>query len=394
LNTVERITSIPTIDGMIQFRISQWILLGFFLCLPAVPAAAVEFVVVGPRAAGMGGAGVAVTTDAYATYWNPAGLAMSKSLDVRIQGTTQVTDRLGIAKALDDLNDFNTNDTSAANQASAQNIANEINRAGATISALGSAGLYVKGHFGEHAFGFNVSDVATSGAFVSTPLQVTTSGGQTNISGQMALRGLEARQVAFSYAYAFADKRFSVGVTGKVIQGAAYNTTTTLQGGVDPNLLDNFGKADISTSYGIDLGAMYRPSSWLKFGVVAKDINQPTFNAPGGLEYKLTPQVRGGMAVNPWSTMTISADMDITSNQTLIPGLKSQVLSLGMEQTVLSEFLSFRVGTYKNVQDAGSIFTPTAGIGMRMYAFRLDLGGGYDFNEGGAIASGALALTF
>jgi len=379
---------------MIQLRTTQWILIGVFACLPAVPAAAVEFVIVGPRAAGMGGAGVAVTTDAYATYWNPAGLAMSNSLDVRIQGTTQATDRLGIAKALDDLNDFNINDTSAANQASAQNIANEINRAGATISATGAAGLYVKGHFGEHAFGFNVSDVATSGAFVVTPLQVTTSGGQTNISGQMALRGLEARQAAFSYAYAFADKRFSVGVTGKVIQGATYNTTTTLQGGVDPNLLDNFGKADISTSYGIDLGAMYRPSSWLKFGVVAKDINQPTFDAPGGLQYKLTPQVRGGMAVNPWSTMTISADMDITSNQTLVPGLKSQVLSLGMEQTILSEFLSFRVGTYKNVQDAGSIFTPTAGIGMRMYAFRLDLGGGYDFNEGGAIASGALALTF
>jgi hypothetical protein len=92
--------------------------------------------------------------------------------------------------------------------------------------------------------------------------------------------------------------------------------------------------------------------------------------------------------------MTIAADMDITSNQTLVPDLKSQVLSLGMEQTILSEFLSFRVGTYKNVQDAGSIFTPTAGIGMRMYAFRLDLGGGYDFNEGGAIASGGLALTF
>jgi hypothetical protein len=210
----------------------------------------------------------------------------------------------------------------------------------------------------------------------------------------MALRGLEARQLAFSYAYAFADKRFSVGATGKVIQGAAYNTTTNLQGGVDPNLLDNFGKAEISTSYGIDLGAMYRPSSWLKFGVVAKDINQPTFDAPGGLQYKLTSQVRGGVAVNPWSTMTITADMDITSNQTLVPGLKSQVLSLGMEQTILSEFLSLRAGTYKNVQDAGSIFTPTAGIGMRIYSFRLDLAGGYDFNKGGAIASGALAWIF
>ena len=377
-----------------QRRISIWILICFFLPLMATPAMAVEFAIVGSRAAGMGGAGVAVTTDAYATYWNPAGLAMVKSMDIRIQGTGQVTDRVGIFNALDDLNDFNPNDTSSANQAKAQNIANEINQPGATISAVGAAGLYVKGHFGEHAFGFNVSDVATAGAFVNTPLQVTTSGGQTNIAGQMALRGLEARQAAFSYAYAFADKRFSVGVTGKIIQGAAYNNTTNLQGGLDPNLQDNFGKAEISTSYGIDLGAMYRPSSWLKFGVVAKDINQPTFDAPGGLQYKLTPQVRGGVAVNPWSTMTITADMDITSNQTLVPGLKSQVLSLGMEQTILSEFLSFRVGTYKNVQDAGSIFTPTAGLGLRVYSFRLDVAGGYDFDDGGALASGAIAWIF
>lgn len=378
---------------MMQPRASIRILICLLLSLVATPAVAVEFAVVGPRAAGMGGAGVAVTTDAYATYWNPAGLAMVKSMDIRIQGTVQVTGREGIVKALDALKDFNPDDTSAANQTKAQSIANQINRPGATISGLGAGGLYFKGHFGEHAFGFNVSDVATSGAFLTSPVQVTT-GAQVNLAGQMALRGLEARQLAFSYAYAFADKRFSVGVTGKVIQGAAYNTTTNLQGGVDPNLSDNFGKAAISTSYGIDLGAMYRPSSWLKFGVVAKDINQPTFDAPGGLQYKLTSQVRGGVAVNPWSTMTITADMDITSNQTLVPGLKSQVLSLGMEQTILSEFLSLRAGTYKNVQDAGSIFTPTAGIGMRIYSFRLDLAGGYDFNKGGAIASGALAWIF
>jgi F plasmid transfer operon, TraF, protein len=357
-------------------------------------AIAVEFVPVGPRAAGMGGAGVAITTDAYATYWNPAGLAMVKSLDIRIQGTVQVTGRDGIVNALDDLKNFNPNDTSPANQAHAQSIANQINQPGATISAPASGGLYVKGHVGEHAFGFNVSDVATSGAFVSSPVQVMTGGGQTNLTGQMALRGLEARQAAFSYAYAFADKTFAVGVTGKIIQGAAYNNVTNLQGGVNPNLVDNLGMAKISTSYGIDVGAMYRPSSWLRFGVIGKDLNQPTFDAPGGLQYKLTPQVRGGVALNPWSTLTVTADMDVTSNQTLVPGLKSQVLSLGLEQTMLSEFLSFRVGTYKNVQDAGSIFTPTAGLGIRIYSFRLDLAGGYDFDKGGAIASGALAWTF
>lgn len=378
---------------MMQPRTSIRVLICFFLSLVATPAVAVEFVVVGPRAAGMGGAGVAVTTDAYATYWNPAGLAMIKSMDIRIQGTGQVTGRDGIIKALDDLKDFNPDDTSAANQTKAQSIANQINRPGATISGLGAGGLYFKGHFGEHAFGFNVSDVATSGGFITSPVQVTT-GAQVDLAGKMTLRGLEARQAAFSYAYAFADKTFSVGITGKIIQGAAYNTTTNLQGGVDPNLSDKFGKAEISTSYGIDLGAMYRPSSWLKFGVVAKDINQPTFDAPGGLQYKLTPQVRGGVAVNPWSTMTITADMDVTSNQTLVPGLKSQVLSLGMEQTILSEFLSLRVGTYKNVRDAGSIFTPTAGLGMRIFSFRFDLAGGYDFNEGGAITSLALGWIF
>ena len=342
----------------------------------------------------MGGAGVAITTDAYASYWNPAGLAMAKSLDIRLQGTGQVTGRNGITNALNDLNDFNPNDASAANQANAQDIANRINQSGATISGIGAGGLYVKGHFGEHAFGFNVSDVATSGGFVSTPVQVTTGGGQINLAGQMTLRGLEARQAAFSYAYAFADKTFAVGVTGKIIQGAAYNNLAPLQGGFDPNLFDNFGKAKISTSYGVDVGAMYRPSSWLRFGVVAKDLNQPSFDAPGGLQYKLTPQVRGGVAVSPWSTMTITADMDITANQTLLPGLKSQVLSLGLEQTVLSEFLSFRVGTYKNVKDAGSIFTPTAGLGVRIYSFRMDIAGGYDFDNGGAVASGALAWTF
>jgi hypothetical protein len=104
--------------------------------------------------------------------------------------------------------------------------------------------------------------------------------------------------------------------------------------------------------------------------------------------------VRGGVAVNPYSSLTLTSDVDITSNRTLVPGVKSQVLSLGAEQTILTEFLSFRLGTFKNMQDAKTPFTPTAGLGLRFYAFRLDLGGGYDFREKGALASGSVSLTF
>jgi len=361
--------------------------------LPA-QALALEFVTVGPRAMGMGGAGVAVTTDALATYWNPAGLAMTQTVDIRIQGGGQVIDRLGIADAVHDLENFNANDPSLANQAKAQDIADRINRAGATVSVNGSAGLYVKGHLGEHAFGLNVSDIATGGGFVSTPVTVTPSGSTVSLSGAMALSGLEARQVAFSYAYAFADKTFSFGVTGKILQGAAYSGSTTLTGGTDVSIRDNFGKPTLSTAVGIDVGAIYRPSSWLRFGAVAKDINQPTFDAPGGEELKLGPQIRGGLAVNPYSSLTLTADVDATSNKTLVPGVKSQVLSVGAEQTIFSEFLSFRLGAFKNMKDAGTPFTPTAGLGLRIFALRVDVGGGYDFREEGALVSGSVSLTF
>lgn len=366
------------------------------LIIPA-QAMALEFVPVGPRAMGMGGAGVAITTDALATYWNPAGLAMTQTVDIRIQGGGQVIDRLGIADAVHDLEQFNANDPSPANQAKAQDIANRINRAGATVSVNGSAGLYIKGHLGEHAFGLNVSDVATGGGFVSTPVQATQPGGvgtPIRLAGQMALRGLEARQIAFSYAYAFSDKTFSVGVTGKIIQGAAFSGSTTLTGGTDVSITDNFGKPTLSTAFGIDVGGIYRPSSWLRFGVVAKDINQPTFDAPGGGELKLGPQIRGGIAINPYSSLTLTADVDATSNKTFVPGIKSQVLSLGAEQTIFSEFMSFRLGAFKNMKDAGTPFTPTAGLGLRIFALRVDVGGGYDFREEGALVSGSVSLTF
>lgn len=353
----------------------------------APPSMAVEFAVVGPRAVGMGGAGVAVTTDSLATYWNPAGLAMTQTVDIRAQASAQGVDRRGVLDTLKNIEDFNPNAPNAAAQA--QGLRDRINNGG-SLSAVATGGLYFKGHIGEHAIGFNISDVATAGSFVSQGF----TGSGTSISGQLALQGLEARQAAFSYAYAFADKTFSVGVTGKVIQGAAYTGTATVTGGQDVNLSDNFGKSKISTAFGIDVGAIYRPSSWLRFGVVAKDLNQPEFEAPDGTKFKLSPQVRGGIAITPYSSLTLTGDVDATSNKTLVPGQKSQVLSLGAEQTILSEFLSLRIGALKNMQDAAAPFTPTAGFGLRVFAFRMDFGGGYDFRERGVLGSGSLSLTF
>src|SRR5690349_22297179 len=117
------------------FRVVTVLMLVMIEC----PVLAVEFVTVGPRAMGMGGAGVAVTTDSLATYWNPAGLAMTQTVDIRIQGSGLAIDRRGFGDAIRDLEDFSPTDSTAA--AKAQDIANRLNQPGATLSVNGSAGL-------------------------------------------------------------------------------------------------------------------------------------------------------------------------------------------------------------------------------------------------------------
>src|SRR5579884_3360716 len=254
---------------------------GFWLWLAALLAVAVpsnvralEFAIVGPRAMGMGGAGVAVTSDATATYWNPAGLAMSQTVDIRGQASAHGIDR-GVLSAVKDINDLDKNNP--ANIGQAQALANKLNQPGVTISGIGSAGLYFKGYWGSSAFGVNVSDVGWGGQFLKTPISVTQTGvgGPIQVSGQYSLRGLEARQAAFSYAYAFADRTFAIGATLKVIQGAAYTGQINVNNADDlSNIKDAFGKANLSTKLGVDVGAVFRPAPWLRLGIVGKDLNQ------------------------------------------------------------------------------------------------------------------------
>ncbi len=357
-------------------------------------AQAVEFVITGPRAMGMGGAGVASTTDSLATYWNPAALAVTDGVDIRIQGSVQAIDRAGMLDILEDIDDINTSDISAGNQAVLQGLLDRLN--GTSVSALAAGGLYFKNSFGDQAVGINVSDVATGGMFTPTPLTAAISGTELVVNGELQANALEARQIGLSYAVAFADKTFAFGVTPKIIQGAAYTNAVNVFAAEDGQfeLQDDLGEANITHEFSLDVGAVYQPTSWLRLGVVGKDLTEPTFNAPGGSEFKLVPQVRAGLAVNPYDSLTIAFDGDITSNKTLIPGQKSQVLSLGAEQTLLFDIISLRVGAFKNVQDAKSKVTPTAGLGLKLLALQFDIGGGYDFDEKGALVGFSLGLTF
>lgn len=370
---------------MLTFRLFR-----IFVVLPAFVATlfltplfseAVEFVIVGPRAVGMGGAGVAVTTNSLATYWNPAELAMTPTGDVRIQTSGQGIDRLGIRDTLEDIDDIDQTDRSAANQARLQNLLNDLN--GASLSALVAAGAYFKGSWGDHAIGLNISDVGTGSSFTNAPLTVVDTGTRLDISGQLQVNYLEARKIAASYAFAFWEKKVSLGVTGKVIHGVAYRRGIHVDDAADTfNISDELKNAKKSYEMGVDAGVIIHRVSWLKAGVVGKDLNTPSFNTPGGGEFTLRPQAGAGLAVMPFSSTTVTVDIDLTKNKTLLPDIRSRVVSVGIEQGMF-DVVFLQGGVLKNVEDAKTRFIPTAGLGINLWALQFDAGAGYDFDEGG-----------
>ena len=365
-----------------------------FLFASTLPkdALAVDFVIVGPRAVGMGGAGVAVTTDSLATYWNPAGLALTSTVDIRLQASAQGIDRLDLRETLEDIDDIDRTDRSATNQARLQALLNDLN--GASLSALAAVGAYLKGHWGDHALGLNISNVGTGGPFNSTPLTVVDTGTRLNISGQLQVNYLEARQIAASYAYAFWEKKISLGVTGKIIHGVAYRRGITVDDADDTfDISDELKNAKKSYEVGIDAGALITPIPWLRLGIVGKDLNTPSFKTPAGGEFKLRPQARAGLALLPFDSTTITVDADLTKNKTLLPGIRSRVLSLGVEQG-LFDVVFLRGGVLKNIEDAKTRLTPTAGLGISLWSLRLDVGAGYDFDQRGALGAFSLGMTF
>ena len=82
------------------------VVLGLASCLPVIRAE--EFAIVGPRAMGMGGAGVATTRGALSTYWNPAGLAAPRggmSWDVALFANVEANTTEDLLARLDSLAD-------------------------------------------------------------------------------------------------------------------------------------------------------------------------------------------------------------------------------------------------------------------------------------------------
>ncbi|MBW7957913.1 MAG: conjugal transfer protein TraF [Deltaproteobacteria bacterium] len=208
------------------------------------------------------------------------------------------------------------------------------------------------------------------------------SGGNTIDENESALlvRGIGVAEVPLTYGRKINDD-FSVGGNVKFMKARVYNARVEVFDKDVSDVLDE-AKEDYteSNAFGVDLGALYRFGDKLRFGVVARNVNSPKFDmkpisGDPADSIKEKAQVRAGVAYKPFDFLTLAADIDVTENETAAAnGLKSRNLGGGVEASIFN-FLKLRAGIYKNLSmdDIGPVYT--AGLGLNLWLFNIDLGG-------------------
>ena len=163
---------------------------------------------------------------------------------------------------------------------------------------------------------------------------------------------------------------------------------------------DAWDNKKTSAQLGVDLGAKVNLSRLTDreilfnpvIGLTARNINSPKFDRPGlpqGIpdaiaqswqtgDYKLKPQIRAGIAIEPLRTLVLAADLDLTENETAIANFKSRQLAIGAEWDFAKGktfSLPLRAGINKNLAESDSSMYYTLGLGFKIARFQMELAG-------------------
>ncbi len=459
--------------------------------LSTATADAREWDIVGPRALGMGGAGVAVANDSTAAYWNPAAYGFFKggasgilqddygrrsgsavlsagaaaqvhedlaeqlnvianydftTLDNGVIAAASVPDFIGL---VDKLKTFSDNDARALTIRVNSELSGQYSHYGAGIWARGS--ISAKGDLDlvniapDNTTGFTMADFTDPAAYSCTGCSATTTnftaadvtsltntlatygitgaaatnfinamdygieqaalggyavpsdivtqietvlgvansaaGGNPLSTNTSALlyKGLATIEIPITFGHAINDN-FAVGTNLKYMNGRTYNASvqvfnTDFRTALD-NARDNY---KISSNFGVDLGALYRLGDMMRVGVVARNVNSPSFemtSIPENPETSLKEeaQIRAGVAIKPVGFLTLAADLDLTKNDTTISNdYQSRNLGVGAEVDLLRT-LKLRGGAYRNLAESDIGLVYTAGVGLKLIAVQVDLG--------------------
>ena len=403
--------------------------------ITAVSLFGLEFIPLGYKSIGMGGAGVANASGSAAAYYNPALLASHRytveaSLSVGLGGREinlidpldKLVNTYDLGGSLDEVakhapvNGSNTEETKDNIKGALNEIYKLAEGNGLTIEPTAEFSFQV-GNFALGVYGLGdltatavidrahmyliVKDDKTNGYYYYNPYSDTYSSvsktDYENYSLEYAIDnnltkvtvdGIGIVEVPISYATKFevngAD--ISIGMNLKYMQGTTYRNDLSIKNTDSDKLEDSLSdNSKTSTAVGVDLGMLVNAGDF-RFGVVGKYLNSPEFDYFDGTKYTVKPMVRGGVAVDLTNWLTFAMDIDLTENDTGIKDYKSQYIGGGFN--IHQSWFSIRAGAMRNlVQDEeGTILT--AGLGFGLKWFQLDIAaqastktGTYDGND-------------
>lgn len=358
----------------------------------AGPAGAAEWQAVGPRAMGMGGAGVAEVSGPLASYWNPAalaratensyGLAVPFGVHVALTGTV-----IEGAKNLKDLKDNNANPT----QAQVTDALNKLNDPNNGLRVNANAG----GNFKVGKLAFFLHAFSDIGA---TPVVDVVNTAPSDITGnkntsKLVIKGANVGELGVGYGHELPFiPGLSVGGNFKIMNAqVGYADYLILQNSNDQNNISSKLKdsAEKSSNFGVDLGALwdvdhtFNGAMWHpRVGLTARNINNPKFKLPSSAiaagyvgKYSVNPQVRLGGSISPTNWWHIASDVDLTNNLTTIGDISSRQFGLGTEVDVFNRSwinIPLRFGIARNLANANAGTMLTGGAGLNFLHVILD----------------------
>ncbi|MBI5241143.1 MAG: conjugal transfer protein TraF [Elusimicrobia bacterium] len=364
--------------------------------LSAQAGYATEWHVLGARAMGMGGAGVAVSEGPIGAYWNPASLGRQESpsgvqipADVHAELTGQ------FLEGANDVHDIaNACQTTGPNvglctQPNIDSALTKLNDPSNGLRADAAAGAHVKikrlavfvNNLGYMA-GVPQVDLANA-----TPANL-----QAGLNtSKVVLRGLDVTEIGAGYGRELPWlPGLYVGADAKLLVGKAGYYNIFLNQNAPSSLSKFMNDAKTSVQPGLDLGALWDVRRTLDFvpfrprvGITARNINNPQFANPAQAtaagvagHYSLHGNARLGASLSPLSWWHLAMDADLTRNLTTVSGVASQYVGVGTEINLgNSQRFNFplRAGLARNMAEKGAKTSITGGFGVHLLHAMLDV---------------------
>jgi hypothetical protein len=366
--------------------------------LLAAPVRATELHVLGGRAMGMGGAGVAAAEGPVGVYWNPATLGRAESpsgAQLPLGAHAELTGDM--LEGANDINDIaqvcqRTPGVGLCTQPNIDAAIAKLNRPGNGMRADLGGGLALKikraAIFVNNLTYLGLVPKADVLAANTLPANFATAN-----QSKVTIRGLSVTELGLAYGHElpFAPGVFMGAAIKALVGKAGYYDMFLRTDEPGNNMLSNLQEgAKTSVAPGLDIGALWdlsRSFSYLpmhpRFGLTARNINNPKFDNPDQAKavgeranYPLQSNLRLGAAINPFSFWTVAADMDLTRNLTPVDGVASRQLSLGTEVNLFNRSwfnIPLRAGITRNVAVSGAKTAFTFGSGINLLHFTADL---------------------